>query len=122
MFGSRVADRVRDIDRRRASIDDSFYNAAEKIDLRPCCIFRREFDAITVTLRPGYSFNRLSDDFIGSHIQFEFTMNRTRRQKYVNARGLSTLQRFPSPIDISVIASSEATDLGSFETVCDFPH
>ena len=75
MLRRRVADRVGDVDRRRAGGDRLFDHAAEKVDLRPARVLGRKLDVVAVANRPLHSGDRPLDDFLGRHFQFEFAMD-----------------------------------------------
>ena len=108
--GDRVADRVGNIDRRRAGVDRLLDDLAEKVELGPRRVFGREFDVRAVVDGPLDHLDGLPDDLVLGHLEFELAMDGARRQKDVDPRPIGILERLPGAVDVLFQAASQAAD------------
>ena len=95
-----VADRVGNIDRRRAGPDSAFDDAAQKIGLAARTVFGRPFDVGAQVTRIGHTVDDCLVDFFRVHLQFHPHMQRAGRQNRVDARLGRTFEGFPGTVDI----------------------
>ena len=108
----RIADGVRQIDRRCAGVDDGFNDAAEERDLAAGSVLAGEFDVVGIGLGELDAFHRFFDDLIRRHLELVFHMDRASRDENMDARFLRALQRFAAGIDVLLGAARQTADRG----------
>ena len=117
---SRIADGIRNIDRRRPRRDRRLDYLAEKIVLRARRILRREFHVAAIGHRPPDTRHRPLDDFLASHFQFELAVNGARGEEHVDARRFRRFQRLPGAVDVRVVAAGQTAHRGAPQGCRDF--
>ena len=105
-----VADRVGNVDRRRAGPDGRLDDFAQKIELGARGVLGRELDVVAVAGRPADAVHGPIDDFLFVHLELELAMDGAGGQKDVDARGIAVAQGFPGAIDVFVVAAGQPAD------------
>src|SRR2546423_14778188 len=95
-LGNGVADRVRNIDGRSASVNCGLNRAAEILQLRAGRILRREFDVVTQRARKGDGGANLPQGVITRDLQLALQMNVGSDKEYVDAGMFGLPQCIPS--------------------------
>ena len=81
-----VTNSVGDVNGGGSRLDNRLHDAAQEIRLGSGGIFRRKFNVVAIALGAFYSFDRTSDDFVGTHVEFKLAMDRTGRQENMDSR------------------------------------
>ena len=112
-----VANGIRYVHSRRAGGDDGFSDLREKFRLSPRSVFRRELDIGDMAARAFHAFDGAPNDFALRHFEFEFPVNRARREKNVNPAPVAgRFDGFTSAVNVFIHAPGEAgnTRAGNF--------
>src|SRR5271166_5420112 len=67
--GRGVANRVGNVDRRRAGLDGRLDHLTQEVQLGPRCVFRRKLDVRAIALGPFHAIYGSLDDLLGGHPQ-----------------------------------------------------
>ena len=102
-FGNRIADRVRNVERRGAFLDHGLEHAAEKVNVAAVAVFRAELDVVHQVASEAHRLHRLLQHLLGRHAQFLLHVQRTGGNEGVNAGALSSLERLRGARDVSVV-------------------
>ena len=105
-----IADGVGNIDCGRPGIDHGLDNAAEKRQVGAGGVLRRKFHISAEVAGAFDARHGPGGDLILAHPQFELAVDRTRRQKYVDAGPLRHAQCLPRPVDVGVVAAGQPAD------------
>src|SRR5262245_24130284 len=95
-----VTDRVRNIQRGRASFNYCIQHFAKKIEVGTRSVLRRKLNVRTQRLRQLDGSPRLLQALLARHLELILKMNVGSREENVNARTSRTFQSAPSPLDI----------------------
>ena len=106
----RVADGIRNIDRRGAGLDRRFADPAEIIVLGACRIHRAPLDIVGVAARPRHRRNDALVDLILRQLQLMLAVKRRRSDECVDAAALGWLDRLAGPVDVVEVRTREPAD------------
>src|SRR6185503_624981 len=118
----RVADRVRDVDPRRALADRDLEHAAEEIRLRAARVLGRELDVRAGVLRVADRELGLLDHLLGGHAQLLLHVDRAGGEERVDAPRLCAFQRIDPALDVLVVGAAQARHGRVLDDVGDRPH
>ncbi len=111
--GHGVADRVRNIERGRAGLDDCFEHLAEEFRIGARSIFGREFDIGTERFGEGDGFAGLRETLLARDAQLVLQVNVGGGEEDVNARMGCVFQSFPGAFDIRTAGAGESRNDGA---------
>jgi hypothetical protein len=109
-LGDGVADRVGDVDRRRALGDDGLEDAVEELRIGAIAVLGRELDVAAEVARKPRRQPRLLEDLLARHAELFLHVQIARRQEDVDARRLAALQRLGGARDVAVVGARERAD------------
>ena len=120
--GRGVTDGVGNVHRCRARGNHRLDHAAEEVDLGAGRVLGRELDVSAVAPRPRHAGDGAGEHLRLGHPQLELTVDRTGREKHVDPGLLRGLERFPGPVDVGVVAASQAADPRALHHLRDLTH
>ena len=100
-----IAHGIGHVDGRCTFVDDSFNHAGQKVGLAAVAIFGAELDVIHQVAPKTHGLLGLLQHLLGRHAQLFFHVQRTGRNKGVDAAAIGILQRLGSPRNIAVIGA-----------------
>ena len=104
-----VADRIRNVDRRRALLDHRLEHAAEEIEIRAAGVLGRELDVRAgVLAREAHRELRLLEHLVRRHAQLLLHVQRAGGDEGVDAPGLRALDRLDAALDVRVVGAAQA--------------
>ena len=80
-----VADRVRNVDRGGAGLDDGFDHLREEIELGARGVLGRELDVVAELARDLHALDGRADDLLLRHVELVLAMDRAGREEHVDA-------------------------------------
>ncbi len=104
LLGHRIADRVGDVDRGGARLDDALDDLGEEIQFGACGVFGRELDIVAIAPGPFDAGHRTADDFVLGHVQLVLAVDGAGGEEDVDARLGPVLERFAGAVDVVVVA------------------
>ena len=114
-----IADRVRDVDRRRARLDCGLDHAAEEVQIRAGCILSGKLHITAVLLCVSNVVCNRLDDLVRRHLKLILHMQRRSGQEGMNAGGFRTADRVPRSIDILFHTARQRADRGAADVIRD---
>ena len=97
-----VADRVRNIQRRGAGVDNRFENPAQKILFGTPGVLRGKLDIVRILPGALDRLDRVFDDLLRRHAEFQLHVDRRRGDERMNSRSRGIPERLARTIDILV--------------------
>ena len=110
--GRGIADRVGNVDRRRAGFDRRLHAATQEIALAARAVFGRPFHVLDVVARARHGGDGEFENLLRLHLQLVLHVDRRCREKDVDARLARVPHRFGATIDVAGRRAGEARDRG----------
>src|ERR1051326_1335673 len=105
-----VADRVRDVDGRRAGIDGGLHELAEKIKIGAGGVFRRELYVMAERFGVSHSAVYLFQRLIARNFQLACQVQIRAGEKHMDSWATGASQRSPRPANIGFAGASQPGD------------
>src|SRR6185437_7952723 len=105
-----VADRVGDVDRGRAGLDDGFDDPAEIIHFAAGAVLGRPFDVVDLVAGAGDVGDRELDHLLRRHVQLDAHVQRRSRDHGVDAAAFGEFHRFGATVDVLGVGARQARD------------
>jgi hypothetical protein len=117
-----VTHRVRQVHGPSAGVDHGLDDAAQKVDVAPHGVFRRELDVVGVAERLLHTRHRRRQALIARDMQLLFQVQVGGGDKGMNPRPLRLGQNLPGAIDVLLMAAGQSRDDGPADAGGNLPH
>ena len=110
LVGRRVADRVRDVDRRRALVERDLQHLGGELHVGARRVHRRELDVVDERLRVRHRRPRGALDVLARRLQLVLDVDVRRRDERVDPRSLGVAYRVGGTLDVGGLSPREPGD------------
>ena len=115
LLGLRVADRVRDVERRGAGLERDAEDLDQVVPIRARGVLGRELDVVAVAARLAHRAVDLGEHLLAAHAQLVLEVDVAGRDEGVDARAHGALERLRRALDVLSSGAREAADAGLLE-------
>ncbi len=106
----RIANRVRDVDRRGAGVDRAFDDFGQELELGSRGVLGRKLDVLAQRPRVLHALGCGMDDLLARHVELVLAVDGARGEEEMQPRTRGVAYRRPGPVDVLGIAPGETGD------------